>query len=54
MIISLLSVILVSHLFSCFWYFIGTVSSEEETWINHYVNEEETFEKYIMSMYWVF
>ncbi|CAD8155630.1 unnamed protein product [Paramecium octaurelia] len=54
MLISLFSVILVSHLFSCFWYFIGTVSSESETWITHYVEDQTNFERYIMSLYWVF
>ncbi|CAD8051397.1 unnamed protein product [Paramecium primaurelia] len=54
MIISLLSVILVSHLFSCFWYFIGTISSDTQTWIEQYVDNESNFERYIMSMYWVF
>ncbi|CAD8153584.1 unnamed protein product [Paramecium octaurelia] len=54
MIISLLSVILVSHLFSCFWYFVGTISSETQTWIDQYVGNESNFERYIMSMYWVF
>lgn len=54
MIISLLSVILVSHLFSCFWYFVGTISSDKDTWIDHYVDNESNFERYVMSMYWVF
>ena len=50
----LLNLLILSHLFACFWYFIGTNVKNEETWIskNNYTEKSE-FTKYLTSYYFV-
>lgn len=48
-----MSVLFVSHLIACLWYFVGVYDSSG--WVNQYIAEErQTFERYIISFYWVF
>lgn len=53
MIISFITVMIVSHIFSCFWYFIGVVGPEGDNWVDTYLTNEGDIERYVISFYWV-
>lgn len=47
-------ILLLSHIFACLWYIVGTTRFYRDTWLTHYSLEDETaWIKYLYSYYYV-
>lgn len=52
-IVSIVTILFMCHVISCFWYFLSQLEDTPNSWIEHYgLTEASNFQKYIVGYYW--
>ncbi|CAE8665049.1 unnamed protein product [Polarella glacialis] len=50
---NLIALIIVNHVFACFWFFIGADAGWRNNWVDFYgAREMDFWERYVLSMHW--